>query len=63
LAEKVCGDFLEFLVNITSEPTYLFNVPRVREGESMENVTPNLLRNEVKRAAMKPIPQSNCYSG
>lgn len=60
--EEACRDFLEFLVNITSETKYLFNLPRVRGRESMENVTPNLLRNEVKRAAMKPISKSNCFS-
>lgn len=58
---ETVGDFPEFLVNITSERKYLFNLPRVRERESKENGTPNLLRNEVKRASMKPISKSNCY--
>lgn len=59
LMEGVWGDFLQFLVNITSKSKYLFNLPRVRGWESMEDVTPNL-RNEVKRAAMKPTAKSNC---
>lgn len=61
LMENVCRDFLEFLKNVTLEPKYLFNLHWVTGGESMENVTPSLLRNEVKRAGMKPILKSNCY--